>query len=148
MALPERQHLPHEVPPWVKSGACFFVTICGTPRGLNQLASAEMAPRILDSVAHSHHAGTWWVHLFLLMPDHAHALLAVPPNRTLEATIRAWKSWQAKTLGIQWQSGFFDHRLRSDESFEEKASYIRLNPIRAGLVARAEDWPHQWSPSV
>ena len=145
MALPERQNLPHEPPPWVKRGACFFVTICATPRGENQLATAVTAPRILHSVAHYHSTGAWWAHLVLLMPDHVHALLSFAPDRALESTIRAWKSWQTKTLHIRWQEGFFDHRLRSDESFEEKANYIRQNPVRAGLAERSEAWPHQWS---
>src|SRR3954468_3735282 len=144
MTLPDRQHLYHDTPPWVANGACFFVTICATPRGENQLATPADAPAILASSAHYHELRTWWVHLFLLMPDHAHALLVVAPNKTLENTIRAWKSWQVKTLGIKWQKGFFDHRLRSDESFEEKTNYIRHNPVRAGLVARAEDWRYVW----
>jgi REP element-mobilizing transposase RayT len=81
------------------------------------------------------------------MPDHAHALLAVAPDKSLQATLAGWKSWNTKLAGIKWQSGFFDHRLRSDESFEEKAHYIRQNPVRAGLVPRAEDWPHVWMPA-
>jgi hypothetical protein len=35
----------------------------------------------------------------------------------------------------------FDHRLRRDESLDEKARYILANPVRAGLVKREEDWP-------
>ena len=37
---------------------------------------------------------------------------------------------------------FFEHRLRKEESFREKADYILANPVRAGLVERAEDWPY------
>jgi len=146
MPLPERKPLHHDPPPWVASGACFFVTICATPRGRNQLATPVAALCILESVAHYHSAQIWWVHLFLLMPDHGHALLVVAPDKDLASTVRAWKSWQTKMLGVQWQSGFFDHRLRSDESFGEKANYVRQNPVRAGFVARAEDWPHVWEP--
>ena len=45
---------------------------------------------------------------------------------------------------IPWQRDFFDHRLRHEESFflKKKATYIRLNPVRAGLVAIPEEWPH------
>jgi hypothetical protein len=32
---------------------------------------------------------------------------------------------------------------RSEESYERKVTYVRQNPIRAGLVKRAEDWPYQ-----
>ena len=41
-----------------------------------------------------------------------------------------------------WQDGFFDHLLRSGESYAEKWNYVRMNPVRAGLVARPEDWPY------
>ena len=40
-----------------------------------------------------------------------------------------------------WQPEFFDHLLRSRESRSEKWAYVRENPVRAGLVARAENWP-------
>jgi hypothetical protein len=38
---------------------------------------------------------------------------------------------------------FFDHILRSSESYSEKWNYVRDNPVRAGLVANADDWPWQ-----
>jgi len=39
--------------------------------------------------------------------------------------------------------GGFDRLLRTDESAQEKWAYMRLNPVRAGLVKRPEDWPYQ-----
>ena len=39
-------------------------------------------------------------------------------------------------------AGFFEHRLRSDAEFNEKASYIRMNPVRTGLVALPGLWPY------
>jgi putative transposase len=41
-----------------------------------------------------------------------------------------------------WQKGFFDHMIRSHESYDEKWMYVRNNPVRAGLVLSAEDWPY------
>jgi putative transposase len=41
-----------------------------------------------------------------------------------------------------WQRGFFDHLLRSDESYSQKWNYVRENPVRAGLVSKAADWPY------
>jgi REP element-mobilizing transposase RayT len=102
------------------------------------------ATSLIESAVYYHTSGIWWLHLFLLMPDHLHALLAVPPGKQLGRTIAAWKSYQSKSLKVEWQAGFFDHRLRNDESLEEKAHYIRMNPVRAGLVAMPGDWPHVW----
>jgi REP-associated tyrosine transposase len=42
-----------------------------------------------------------------------------------------------------WQPGFFDHVLRSDESYAQKWKYVRDNPVRADLVERWDQWPHQ-----
>jgi hypothetical protein len=39
--------------------------------------------------------------------------------------------------------GFFDHLIRSSESYAEKWEYVRENPVRAGLVTSADDWPWQ-----
>jgi REP element-mobilizing transposase RayT len=44
---------------------------------------------------------------------------------------------------MQWQPGFFDHLIRNDESYGDKWNYVRENPVRAGLVASAADWPYQ-----
>ena len=41
---------------------------------------------------------------------------------------------------FKWQTGFFDHVLRSSESQSEKWEYVRRNPERAGLVKDADDW--------
>ena len=37
---------------------------------------------------------------------------------------------------------FFDHLLRSEESYAQKWDYVRENPVRAGLVKNVEDWPY------
>jgi putative transposase len=39
--------------------------------------------------------------------------------------------------------GFFDPVLRSNESYGQKWNYGRENPVRAGLVEKAQDWPYQ-----
>ena len=41
-----------------------------------------------------------------------------------------------------WQPGFFDHLLRSSESYAEKWNYVRENLVRAGLVDDAANWPY------
>ena len=84
----------------------------------------------------------------LLMPDHLHALASFPRDVEPGAVIAEWKKFTARILKIQWQGDFFDHRLRSDESARDKEEYIRQNPVRAGLVGKAEDWPYVWWPAA
>ena len=59
--------------------------------------------------------------------------------------VTAWKRYAATQHGIEWQRGFFEHRLRHDESAWEKSEYVRHNPVRAGLVKQAWQWPHALS---
>ena len=42
-----------------------------------------------------------------------------------------------------WQKGFFDHVLRSEESYAEKWLYVVENPVRKELVTQANEWPFQ-----
>jgi hypothetical protein len=48
-----------------------------------------------------------------------------------------------KILSPHWEKDFFDHVMRSEESYEQKWLYVRENPVRAGLVKRWEDWSYQ-----
>ena len=48
----------------------------------------------------------------------------------------AWSDARPAVAG-----GVFDHLFVSAESRAGKWEYVRENPVRAGLVARAEDWP-------
>ena len=90
------------------------------------------------------------VGLYVIMPDHIHLFANFSPaSPSLSQWMKALRGSLAKTLratlgqGIYWEKGFFDHVLRSEESFREKYEYVRQNPVRAGLVARPEDWPYQ-----
>jgi REP element-mobilizing transposase RayT len=143
MLCPPRKSLPHAIPSWVDpQKEIYFITINCRERFKNQLALPVPAGRVFDSIRHRQEKSLWWPYLFLLMPDHLHALLSFPPSgKPLQLVVRKWKEWTAKDLGIVWQRDFFEHRLRNDESRREKADYILLNPVRQKLVSRAEEWP-------
>lgn len=145
--LPQRKSLPHDVPSWVKSGEVFFITICCTPRGMNQLCSRAISEAIFESVRHRHERNEWFVRLVLLMPDHLHALISFPADQAMPKSIRLWKGFLARQHGIKWQRDFFDHRIRNGEQWMFKADYIRRNPVRAGLVTNPEKWPYVWEPT-
>jgi len=139
-----RKHLPHEVPCWIDpTQEAFFVTINCQPRGMNHLAKVEVWAEILQSIEFREQRGDWKWRLLLAMPDHLHGIVCFPERFHMRDTIAHWKRWLATKARIQWQDGFFDHRLRSIESACEKADYIRMNPTRAGLVAQPEDWPYK-----
>jgi REP element-mobilizing transposase RayT len=104
----------------------------------------DRAERIIESAVCYHRIRRWHLHLIVVMPDHLHLLASFPPAPGLGATLGTWKSFTAKSGGFLWQTDFFEHRLRAGESFEEKAHYVRMNPVRAGLCADWTAWPHRW----
>ena len=140
--LPVRKQMGHVPPPHANTGAIFFVTINCQQRGKNQLCFAETAKVLLDAVRFYHNAGKWFASLLVVMPDHVHGLFGFPMEQGLQEIVSSWKRFTARKTKIEWQRDFFDHRLRQEESYAEKANYIRQNPVRKGLIARAEDWPY------
>ena len=140
-----RKQLPHEVPADVSSNPeieVFFITICCVPKGVNQLASQHAWQVIDDTLRHREATGDIRIRMVLAMPDHLHGMYSFPAG-AMGKQIASMKEWVAKKAGVRWQRDFFDHRIRTWESGAEKAEYIRQNPVRAGLVARPEDWPFQ-----
>jgi REP element-mobilizing transposase RayT len=83
------------------------------------------------------------------MPDHVHLFVRGDCNFRLGPWIGALKQELAKAAKLPrereqiWEEGFFDHVLRSNESYSQKWNYVRENPVRAGLVKSAADWPYQ-----
>lgn len=86
---------------------------------------------------------------YCLMPNHVH-LVAVPERQdSLAKLLRVVHHRYARRVnadhgwsGHLWQERF--HSFVMDEPHLLAAvRYVELNPVRAGLCARAEDWP--WS---
>jgi putative transposase len=139
-----RRALPHDPPHFIgTSNAIFFMTICCQPKGTNHLCHSQTAKILFDATRFYQEQHYWGVPLLLLMPDHLHMLASFGPDLGMKRVIANWKRYTANHAGIHWQRDFFDHRLRNDESFDEKAAYILENPVRAGLAHRVEDWPYQ-----
>lgn len=136
--------LHHAVPGWVPDGETFHIRIRAESPDLVQQAS--LAHALLSSVEHYQASARWRCRLFLLMPDHLHALISFPREPGMSDTIRAWKTYHARAHDIRWQSGYFDHRLRSEDELSAKAHYIRQNPVVKGLRATPEAWPWTWEP--
>jgi putative transposase len=139
--FPRRLH--HKVPHWVEPGALFHIRIA-LDREEQPLHNPLLAQPILDSAKFYEIKQRWHITLFLLMPDHLHALLSFARDESMSKVIRAWKRFHARINQVIWQEDYFDHRLRKDERGEQisaKMNYIRQNQVAAGLCVRPEDWP-------
>lgn len=113
---------------------------------MNQLCSEPVAATIWESISFRQQRGDWFMHLCLLMPDHLHALTSFSREQALTKTIANWKEIIAKKTEVIWQRDCFDYRIRSARDLQEKEDYILQNPVRKGLVSRAEDWKFVWRP--
>ncbi len=81
------------------------------------------------------------------MPDHLHWL--TEPISRLAAEVARLKSWTTRVAwavgwhGKLWQRSFMDRVARRRDDPRVIAEYVIGNPVRAGLVAVAEDYPFQ-----
>jgi putative transposase len=111
-------------------------------------------PRVADIVVETLLRGAFELrrydlHSYAVMANHVHVLLtprARIRNITQEikgATARSSNLILRRTGERFWQDESFDHWIRSEGQFIRVKSYIERNPVKAGLVSRAEDWP--WS---
>ena len=126
----------------------YFVTTCTVNRRKILAHSAIQEAFIEFGRSGPKHGG--WVGKYVLMPDHLHAFVSLDDERTTLANwMKSLKNLLSKALRAQkisaphWQKTFFDHVLRSSESYSEKWEYVCENPVRAGLVKQSEDWPFQ-----
>ena len=91
---------------------------------------------------------------YVIMPDHLHLFIKGGHGFKLAQWIKGLKRHIGRSLSSGsvpkqiWQRGFFDHLLRTDESYGEKWNYIRNNPVRAGLVDNADDWKYQGEANI
>jgi len=134
----------------VVSNRFFFITCPsadGPHRGRLSEHEFELLARVVRERRQKYHfLLTAWV----LLPDHWHATFFPPFPLTISTVMEAIKVGSTHRInagrsesGLLWQPRFFDRAVRTVKEYYEKVEYIHLNPVRAGLVERAEDWP--WS---
>ena len=128
----------------------YFVTTCTADRR-PLLAKPQVAQILLDELQQAQERRGWSVGRFVFMPDHVHFFCAASAGQpsTISQFVGQFKQWTSKRISSAcqvpqpiWQRQFFDHVLRSSESYESKWAYVRDNPVRAGFVAHWQDWPY------
>lgn len=90
------------------------------------------------------------IHAYVLMDNHVH-LLATPSRDdslalTMQAVgrsyVRAFNRRHGRS-GTLWEGRFRSSLIEADRYLLACQRYIELNPVRAGMVEQAADWP--WS---
>jgi len=152
--MPNQDERFHRRPPRLdrlfSSARPFYFVTFNTSERLAMLAKQEVHDTFRAFSVQAHERYNIAVGRYVLMPDHVHLFVAFPiEGLTLSQWVQALRSVVGKTLlsiGFpkpHWQEGFFDHLLRSAESYSEKWEYVRMNPVRAGLCAEPEEWSFQ-----
>jgi len=125
------------------SSATYFVT-ASTFCKKNVLQSEAMATLFCEILLRYRAEKRLLLHEFVVIPNHFHVLLSIPPGATLERAVQCIKggfSHEARQrLGPYeiWQTSFVDRRVRDAAEFARFREYIHQNPVRARLVEQAQ----------
>lgn len=125
----------------------YFVTIV-TLRRRKFFLDRRLASATIKCLLELREKRSFNLYQYCLMPDHFHGLIgAGVSGMALGSICGAFKSLSTTSFwrwneGRLWQSRFFDHIIRNEQDFCETAEYIRMNPVRKGLVSRWQDWPY------
>ncbi|MFM8392795.1 MAG: transposase, partial [Acidobacteriota bacterium] len=83
-----------------------------------------------------------------VMPNHVHVLIETCEGYPLSGVVKSWKTFtslKANLLlgrkGIFWMPDYYDRYIRDQTHLSTVRSYIRNNPVKAGLCATPEEWP-------
>jgi putative transposase len=124
----------------------------------NHLADPMLAAQVRDSIYHF--AGDRYDLLaYVVMPSHFHFLFrpiddwvdasSIDGNERAprERIMKSLKGYTAKRCnemrerkGTFWQSESYDHCVFDEDELERIIHYIELNPVKAKLVRRREEW--------
>ena len=117
--------------------------------GACHLKEPEVASMVEESLCHwdgKRYRLLAWV----IMPNHLHTVFEMVEGWPLGEVMRLFKSYTSheanRIIGAEghfWYPDYYDRYVRDLDHLHNVTSYIHENPVKAGLVAEAKDWP--WS---
>jgi REP element-mobilizing transposase RayT len=126
---------------------------------------------VLDSLAHLREHKSTQVNAFVVMATQAHAVLWPRDGIDVSDVLRDFKRHTSRAISREaakrednghlqvfaaarlshrsgrgeyqvWQEGSHPEAIYSDDFSRQKIEYVHNNPVRAGLVNKAEDWEY------
>jgi putative transposase len=126
----------------------FFVTVRLLKRR-RELDDADFE-RLALAIRRARAVHPFFMTAWVFLPDHWHAICAPQYPLTISEVMKSIKTSSTTLInrgraasGELWQGRFFDRALRTVKEYKEKVEYLHLNPVKAGLVGRVQDW--RWS---
>jgi len=127
------------------AGALYHVISRGNVRGAIVRDDADRRKR-LDWLRRTVETYGWRLHAFVLMNNHDHLFIETP-EANLSAGMQHYNgsytgyfNRRHRRNGHLFQGRFKGHLIEDAGYFLEVSRYIHLNPVRAGMVLRPEDW--------
>lgn len=137
---------------YANADVAYFVTIRAR-EGTRPFVDDKLAGEVIASLHWLRDKRGISIFAYCLMPNHLHLVLRLSDgNIKLSSIIGSMKSfstrryWELGNEGILWQDRFYDHILRKSEDGPQIVLYIVENPVRAGLVPEAADYPYSGTP--
>jgi REP element-mobilizing transposase RayT len=136
----------------MNSGAAFVWMdryLDSTRTGPMYLAQEPVARVVAAALHRGELLGHYHLAAYAILSNHVHLLLLpkMAPSRLLQSLKGAAAREANRILGRTgesfWQAESYDHWVRDDGEWKRIVTYIEENPVKAGLVQRAEDYP--WS---
>ncbi|MEA3488918.1 MAG: transposase [Candidatus Omnitrophota bacterium] len=124
----------------------YFMTICAY--NMQDVLTKECVPEIFVESIKWFIANSVILNLgFVIMPNHLHWAFAIRGDGKLDNIMREFKGYTARKIkklsDIKqkiWQKGYYDHSLRDMKDFKIKLEYMHNNPVRKGIVDKAENY--------
>lgn len=109
---------------------------------------------------------------WVVMPNHCHVLIEPYEGASLAKIVLSWKNYTARYIndfldsrtpvrqnqtgecrtGVRrsqvWAREYWDRYIRNEHHYEAVKYYIRMNPVKAGLAIKPEDWTWSSAKSV
>jgi len=137
-----RKQLPNKLPgderPSVKEVEA-YLDRCNGECHLNDPRAAELVANAIRYLDGKDYRLIAWA----VMPNHVHLICKLLPGKSLSRTMQSLKSFTAKEVnkllgrtGALWQREYYDRLIRDEAELNRAISYVRENPLKAGLA----DW--------
>ena len=136
MRDPSKGHAALRKGRWSARDTLYFITIC-LKNGQSGLDSLELFEKTLTVLKTLENDSLKTLHGIVQMPDHIHMLIESNSRSNLPDLVRLYKGRMTPALrnhSLGWQSGYFDRRLRPNDSVGAVLRYMLMNPYRKKIL--------------
>ena len=132
-----------------------YHVVVNTERRTSIFDDSRWARRAVEALVVAARATQFEIDAYCVMPDHVHFLAVgdAGEKSDLGSLVHRFKQalgfeFKRATGRSLWQRSYYEHVLRRDEPSLPYLAYILGNPIQAGFVDHADQWPHAGPPGA